>query len=113
LRDYLELSLKKLSAHLEIVGIGQERLANTTMVLDTNALDASTQVVAFDLKGIAISSGAACSSGKINVSHVLLAIGHLENEARKAIRISIGFETTRVDIDYFIECYKKINNIGN
>ncbi|HEV8491629.1 MAG TPA: cysteine desulfurase NifS, partial [Candidatus Angelobacter sp.] len=59
-------------------------------------------VIALDLKGLAVSSGAACSSGAIEPSHVLLAMALLHQRARASIRISLGKQTTNDDIDFAI-----------
>jgi cysteine desulfurase len=57
-------------------------------------------VIALDLKGLAVSSGAACSSGAIEPSHALLAMGMPHQRARSSIRVSLGKQTTRDDIDF-------------
>ena len=58
-------------------------------------------VMAFDLEGIAVSNGSACSSGVIEPSHVILALGYNEQVARSVIRVSLGKFTSASDIDYF------------
>jgi cysteine desulfurase len=67
-----------------------------------------TQVMMFDLAGIAISAGSACSSGKVAASHVLEAMGMDEDEAMTAIRVSLGWRTTPADIDRFVEVWGDI-----
>ncbi len=67
-----------------------------------------TQVIAFDLAGIAVSAGAACSSGKVARSHVLAAMDVGEEIARSAIRISLGWTTTEDDIDRFLAAWHAI-----
>ena len=62
---------------------------------------ASTQVIALDLAGFAISAGAACSSGKVRMSHVLAAMGMSERAAGEAIRVSLGWGTTAIEVDAF------------
>ncbi len=69
---------------------------------------AELQLMAFDLKGIAISAGAACSSGTMKPSHVLTAMGISEKEARCAIRVSMGWKTQEEDIDQFIQEWQNI-----
>ena len=64
-----------------------------------------TQVMALDLAGIAVSSGAACSSGKVGPSHVLCAMGADVESARSAIRISLGAASRPADIDRFLEAW--------
>ena len=64
--------------------------------------------MALDLAGIAVSSGSACSSGKVGPSHVLAAMGIPPEPARCAIRISLSWATTAADIDGFLEAYARI-----
>jgi cysteine desulfurase len=68
-----------------------------------------TQLIALDMHGVAVSSGAACSSGKITSSHVLSAMGYAENKINSALRISVGFNTTEQNIDTFLKIYNEIN----
>ena len=74
LRDLLESGLKAISPSVVIFGAGAERLPNTTL-FSVDGMKAETAVIAFDLEGVAVSSGAACSSGKVQPSHVLAAMG--------------------------------------
>ncbi len=69
---------------------------------------AETQVMAFDLEGICISAGSACSSGKVTTSHVLTAMAVTEHEAGCAILVSLGWATTKADADAFIAAWKRI-----
>jgi cysteine desulfurase len=82
---------------------GTARLANTTCLALPGAR-ADTQVIALDLAGVAVSAGAACSSGKVARSHVLDAMG-LGELAGQAIRVSLPWNTTRADIDAFAQAY--------
>ncbi len=84
--DRLESSLRALTPEAVIFGCEAERLPNTTLVAMPGA-KAETLVIGFDLEGIAVSSGAACSSGKVAPSHVLAAMGMPAELARGAIRI--------------------------
>jgi len=84
-----------------IVGAAADRLANTTSLALPGA-SAETLVIALDLRGIAVSAGAACSSGKVGVSHVLAAMGLAPEIARAAIRISLGTQSTEQDIARFL-----------
>ena len=68
-------------------------------------VSAETQVIAMDMAGIAISAGSACSSGKVTSSHVLKAMGLSEVAAQSAIRISLCPETTKSDIDHFLNAW--------
>ena len=74
LRNRLEAGLKAISPQAVIFGVGAERLPNTTL-FSLEGMKAETAVIAFDLEGVAVSSGAACSSGKVQPSHVLAAMG--------------------------------------
>jgi cysteine desulfurase len=65
-------------------------------------------MMALDLDGIAVSSGSACSSGTFKPSHVLMAMGVSEEDAKCALRISIGWATTQADIDRFLSSWEKI-----
>lgn len=72
------------------------------------SVPAELQIVAFDLKGIAVSAGSACSSGKMKESHVLAAMGVPPQEAQCAIRVSMGWKTQENEIDTFIQAWKAI-----
>ncbi len=74
LRDRLEAGLKAATPDVIIFGAEQARLPNTTLFTHPG-LRAETAVIAFDLEGVAVSSGSACSSGKVQPSHVLAAMG--------------------------------------
>jgi cysteine desulfurase len=64
-------------------------------------------VIAFDLEGIAVSSGAACSSGKVQSSHVLAAMG-VAPALRGAVRVSLGWTSTESDVEAFLKAWKKL-----
>jgi cysteine desulfurase len=72
-------------------------------------MKAETAVIAFDLEGVAVSSGAACSSGKVQPSHVLAAMGVPPGLARGAIRVSLGATTTESDVDRFVAAWIKVS----
>ncbi len=71
-------------------------------------MSAETLLMAFDLEGIAVSSGSACSSGKVARSHVLAAMGVADDLAKAAIRVSLGWNTTAQDIENFIAAWRRI-----
>jgi cysteine desulfurase len=108
LRTRLEAALKAVSPGAVIFGAAAERLPNTTLVAQPG-MKAETAIIAFDLDGVAVSSGAACSSGKVQPSHVLAAMGVPPALARGAIRVSLGPTTTESDIDRFIEAWIKVS----
>lgn len=107
LRERLETGLRALTPDAVIFGARAERLPNISLVAMHGA-KAETLVIGFDLDGIAVSSGAACSSGKVAPSHVLAAMGVPMELARGAIRISTGPATTEAEIDGFLEVWKKL-----
>lgn len=95
-RDALEQAIQAEAPDAVFVGQGAERVANTSCVIMPGATSA-TQLMAYDLAGFAVSSGAACSSGKVNPSHVLRAMGYDANAADSAVRISLGWNTQSGD----------------
>ena len=107
LRERLEAGVRALTPGAVIFGAQTERLPNTTLVAMPGG-KAETLVIGFDLEGVAVSSGAACSSGKVAPSHVLAAMGIPAELARGAIRISTGAATTEAEIDRFLEIWKKL-----
>ncbi|MBN8198800.1 cysteine desulfurase family protein [Thalassospira povalilytica] len=105
LRDRLETELASEAPELLIAGKGTERLVNTSCLI-LPGMPGETQVMALDLAGVAISSGSACSSGKVRESHVLKEMG--VSDAGSAIRVSLGLETTDEDIDTFIRVWSRM-----
>ena len=85
-----------------------ERLPNTTLVA-LPGMKAETAVIALDLDGVAVSSGAACSSGKVQPSHVLAAMGVPPELARGAIRLSLGWSTTEFEVNRFLDAWIKVS----
>jgi cysteine desulfurase len=111
LRDRLEQGLRQTQGKSQagvIFSHDVARLPNTTL-FGVPALKAETAVVRFDLEGIAVSSGSACSSGKVQPSHVLQAMGYGPELVRSAIRFSLGWETTDADIDRAIKAWRKLS----
>lgn len=107
LRDRLEAGLKKATPEVVIFGGAAERLPNTTLFA-VPGMKAETAVIAFDLEGVAVSSGAACSSGKVQPSHVLAAMGCGPELAKSAIRVSLGHSTTESEVDQCLDAWKKV-----
>ncbi len=107
LRDRLEHEIRTYSNDAIIVGAGAERLANTSCIA-MPGVKGETQVMHFDLAQICVSSGAACSSGKVKVSHVLSAMGYDDTVAESSIRVSLGYATTEEDISRFINAWKTL-----
>ncbi len=104
LRDWLEDAVSGLVPEAEVYGKTAPRLVNTSCI-GVPGLSAETQVMALDLAGIAVSAGAACSSGKVTSSHVLEAMGVDPSRASSAIRVSLGWNTTQADIDRFVDAW--------
>jgi cysteine desulfurase len=107
LRDALEAGLKAITPGAVVFGTEAERLPNTTLFA-TEGLKAETAVIAFDLEGVAVSSGAACSSGKVQPSHVLAAMGVSPEFTRGAVRVSLGWTSTEADIEMFLNAWRKL-----
>jgi cysteine desulfurase len=98
LRDQLETGLLSQVPHSFVNGVGALRTPNTTNI-GFPGIEGESLIIALDLKGVACSAGAACSSGAIEPSHVLTAIGLPPADARASIRFSIGKPTTADEID--------------
>ncbi len=107
LRDNMEAKIRQISSSITIYGATAPRVGNTCNV-GLKGVPAQTQMMALDLDGIAVSSGSACSSGSFKPSHVLSAMGASEDDAKSALRISLGWATTAADIDAFLESWKKL-----
>ncbi len=105
LRDRLEAALPDAI----IVGAEAPRLPNTSAIA-MPGMAAETQVIAFDLAGIMVSAGAACSSGKVGPSHVLAAMGLTPEIANATIRVSLGWTTTEADIDHFVDTWTQLRD---
>ena len=104
LRDDLEDRARALAPDLVVVGAEAPRLANTSC-LALPGCAAETQVIALDLAGVAVSAGSACSSGKVESSHVLRAMGLPEAVAGSAIRVSLGCASREADIALFLDAW--------
>ena len=88
---------------------GVERLPNTTLFA-LQGIKAETAIIAFDLEGVAVSSGAACSSGKVQPSHVLAAMGISEPLQRGAVRVSLGWSSSTTDVEKFLSAWTKLGS---
>jgi len=106
LRNRLETGLQA-TGLVAILAGNASRLPNTTL-FTAAGLKAETAVIGFDLEGIAVSSGSACSSGKVQPSHVLEAMGFPRDIAQGAVRLSLGWSTTEADIDCCLEAWRKL-----
>ncbi len=106
LRDRLERSLRQ-TPGIIVFSDNVPRLPNTTL-FTVPGLRAETAVIGFDLAGIAVSSGSACSSGKVQPSHVLEAMGFGPELAKGAIRLSLGWSTIEKDVNCCLEAWRKL-----
>jgi cysteine desulfurase len=96
----LEGDLRRAAPDIVIFGEDAQRLPNT-LCFAAPGMAAETALIALDLAGISVSSGSACSSGKVKVSHVLSAMGVPPHLAACALRVSLGRESTAEDITFF------------
>ncbi len=106
LRDDIEAGVRKIAPQSSIFGAESHRLPNT-VCLSMPDVSSETQVIALDLAGVAISAGAACSSGKVTRSHVLRAMK--APDADCAIRVSLGWASTGDDVARFIDAWGRFH----
>jgi cysteine desulfurase len=106
LRERLEKGLQQTPGMI-VFSEDAPRLPNTTL-FTVPGLKAETAVIGFDLGGIAVSSGSACSSGKVQPSHVLAAMGFGRELAQGAVRLSLGWSTSEADIDLALQAWRKL-----
>ena len=107
LRDELEAGVLSIAPDALVLSARVQRLPNTTCIA-VPRVKAETLVIGLDLAGVAVSSGSACSSGKVEASHVLRAMGVPEEIAQGAIRVSLGFATKRADIENFLRAFGEL-----
>lgn len=108
LRAKLESGILEISPEAVIYGRDVKRVANTTLFAIAG-LSSETLLMAFDLEGISISNGSACSSGRVQASAVLKAMGAPDSLAQGALRVSTGWNTKPEDIDAFLASWSKIH----
>jgi cysteine desulfurase len=102
LRDHLENAVLQSVAGTGVNGAGVPRVPNTSSIYFDH-IEGEALVIALDLKGLSVSSGAACSSGAIEPSHVLLAMELSPERARGSLRISLGKQSTGDEVDFAIQ----------
>ena len=107
LRDAAEARLRRLAPEVVVFGEKVARLPNT-LAFAIPGLRAETALIRFDLEGVAVSSGSACSSGKVRRSHVLAAMGIEPALAEGAIRVSFGWNSTQNDVERFVGACEKL-----
>ncbi len=109
LRDRIEAAIKAAVPEAVIFGETVQRLPNTTLFA-VPGMKAETAIIAFDLNGIAVSSGSACSSGKVQASHVLAAMGVEPILAQGAVRLSLGWSTSERDVEILLAALTKVSS---
>lgn len=112
LRDYIEHSLKLIDNNIIIFGKNATRLSNTSSI-SMKKVSSEIQVIHFDINGVAVSAGSACSSGKVTSPYVQLAMGYSQSIANTAIRISLGPSNTKEEADKFISLWKNLYKKNN
>jgi cysteine desulfurase len=109
LRDLIEAGILARVPQAVIFGQGAERLPNTTLFA-VPGIKAETAIIAFDLNGIAVSSGSACSSGKVQASAVLAAMAVEPELTRGALRVSLGWSTRDSDVENLLNALTKVSS---
>lgn len=107
LREELEAGIGRAAPGTVVIGREAPRLPNTLCFCPPGGA-AETLVIAFDLAGVAVSSGSACSSGRVSASHVLQAMGIGADRAKAAVRVSLGWRTGAAEIGRFLEIWSDI-----
>jgi len=109
LRQRIEAGIRERCPQAVIFGEKADRLPNTTLFA-VPGLKAETALIAFDLNGVAVSSGSACSSGKVQPSSVLAAMGVELELARSGLRVSTGWSTTDRDVEKLLDALIKVSS---
>ncbi len=104
LRDALEARIQEIAPQAQVIAAMADRLPNTSYIT-MPGVDATTQLMAFDLAGICVSAGSACASGKTKTSPALAAMGVHPEIGKCAVRVSLGHANTGDDIDCFISAW--------
>lgn len=104
LRAKIETRLRELFPEIRFHGQAAPRVPNTVNFA-LAGVPGETLVIALDLAGFAVSTGSACASGAVEPSHVILEMGYDEDEARGAVRVSLGWNTVGADVDRFLEAF--------
>lgn len=107
LRNRIDARIKTIAPDSIIFGELSERLPNTTSI-SMFGVKSETQVIYFDIAGICVSAGSACSSGSVGVPHVHASMGYDMKDAGCAIRVSLGVDTTEEDVECFISTWEKL-----
>lgn len=107
LRDHMEARILSEISEVKLTAAETPRLSNTSSLVIAG-IDGETLLMSLDLKGFAVSTGAACSAGNPEPSPVLLAMGLSRAEAQSSLRVSLGWENTLQEVDLFVETLKSV-----
>jgi cysteine desulfurase len=107
LRDAVEGRIQRLSNEIVLVG-GRAPRADHVSCFVLPGIAGDSAVMAMDMAGVAVSSGSACSSGRVAPSHVLMAQGYPEEQAKSSLRISWGWNNTEADADTFMHAFEGV-----
>jgi cysteine desulfurase len=107
LRDRLENEILAKVAGTAVNGDRRQRVPNTTNI-SFEGIEAESLLIALDLEGIAVSTGSACSSGTLEPSHVLRAMGLPTHRTQNSIRLSLGAGNTDAEVDYLVGKLPKV-----
>lgn len=107
LRDYLIARIEDEIPYCRLNGDREKRLPNNVN-FSFRFIEGESLLIMLDMKGICASSGSACTSGSLDPSHVLLAIGLPHEIAHGSLRMTLGADTTKEDLDYVVDCLKEI-----
>lgn len=107
LRDQIEAGLKAMEPKVVFFGEGEDRLPNTTYFAVPDAAS-NTLMMNLDLHGISVSTGTACSSGKVGASRAITAMRRGDEAPKGALRVSLGYNSTQADVDAFLTAWSKI-----
>lgn len=110
LRDALETGLKKMEEDIVIFGEGEVRLPNTSFFAVPD-IASNTMMMNLDLEGVSVSTGMACSSGKIGASRAITAMRRSDEAPKGALRVSLGYNSTLADVEGFLSAWAKIRKI--
>ena len=102
LRDYLEAEVKRLIPEVEITVAGGNRLPDNSHMIFPGC-QGDSLLFLLDIAGLEVSTGSACQAGVIGPSHVLVAMGKTEEEANGCLRITLGYNSTKEDVDKFLK----------
>lgn len=107
LRDYMIGRIEKEIPYCRLNGDREKRLPNNVN-FSFQFIEGESLLIMLDMKGICASSGSACTSGSLDPSHVLLAIGLPHEIAHGSLRLTLGADTTKEELDYVVDCLKEI-----